>query len=211
MSKLEKGGLQNLCVYGNATLQCYLTRLWLHHQNKLSSVHSSFLMWRYFELNVKVMLFCKFFPSRSLQIVLEATSSQNLPQSVLGEKATTPKNIKGKIQELEDLCGLSFWSHQSSTFLATLLRRISRTYSTSSSHINILVIWVLLFHTVVKDGYLGTWVLVRFQIEACRRQGRPRISLGLAWVDKCFCYVFTTLIAQPAFVCARSLTCGLFA
>lgn len=169
MNKLEKGGLQNLCVRGNATHQCYLIQLGLHHQNKLSSVQHSLVLWHYFELSMEVMLLCKFAPSGVLQTLLETASSHSLPQGALGEKATAPKNIKWKIQELEDLCRLSLWNHQSRTFLAMLLQRVSGTYSTSSSHINILLFWVSLFHMVVKDRYLFTWVLVKFEMEACRR------------------------------------------
>lgn len=90
-----------------------------------------------------------------------------------------PKNIKWKIQELEDLCGLSLRNHQSRTFSATLFRRVSGTYCTNSSHTSILLFCVPSFHMVVKGGYLGTWVLARFEIGACRRQGREDQELPL--------------------------------
>lgn len=76
------------------------------------------------------------------------------------------------------MCRLSLWSQQSKTFLALLLRRISGTYITSSFHINILV-WVSAFRMVEKGEYLATWVLVRFEIEACKRQGREHQELLL--------------------------------
>lgn len=179
VSKLEKGGLQNLCVHGNATLQCYLTWLGLHHQNKLSSVHQSLVIWHYFVLSEEVMLLCIFISSGVLQRVSETPSSHSLPQGTLGEKDTPPKNIKWQIQELEDLCGHSLWNHQSRTFSAMLLRRVSGTYGTSSSHTSILLFCVPSFHMVVKDGYPGTWVLARFEIGACRREGREDQELHL--------------------------------
>ena len=139
----------------------------------------SLVMWHCFELSTEVTFLCKFVPSGVLQTLLESPSSHNLAQSALGEKATAHKSIKWEIQEREDLWGLSLWSHQSRTFLAMLLRRVSETYSASSSHTNILLVWVSSFHMVVKDGYLATWVLVRFEIEACRRQGREDQELPL--------------------------------
>lgn len=63
MSNVEKGGLQNLHVHDIANLQCCLTLLGLHHQNKLSSVCHGLLMSHYFELSREVMLSWKFVPS----------------------------------------------------------------------------------------------------------------------------------------------------
>lgn len=71
MSNIEKGGLQNLCVHGIANLQCYLTLLGLHHQNKLSSVHHGLLMSHYFELSREVVILWKFVPSQVLQTLSE--------------------------------------------------------------------------------------------------------------------------------------------
>lgn len=160
-------------------------------------------MWHYFDISVEVMLLCKFVPSGVLQTLLKTPSSRSLPQDALGEKTTAPKNTKGKIQELGNLCRLSLWSCQSRTFLATLLRWVS---GTCSSHSNTLLLWVSSFH-VVKDGYLGSWVQNRGMQEAGKR--RPRTAFGCAWVGRCFYYIFTTLIAQPACICATRFTCGL--